>query len=211
MQRFRYSLLAPSALLAATLVVTACAAARPAGPAASARSGSHAIRTAARITSASLTSSSSRSSATSCDAGRWRSAPVTVTRSVPVPPTPVIKAVRTAKHPECGYDRLVLDVSGRLPGYTIRYVAHVIADPSGKIIKLPGRHFLVITLRPANAHTRSANTISRRVQVPGFPMLRAWVLAGDDEGVVSFGVGLKAHTKIRVGELHGRIFIDFKA
>ncbi len=192
MQRFRFSHPVPSALLALTLAVTALGAVTPAA-------------------SAAPTSSSSRSRATSCDTGRWRSAPVTVTRSVPVPPTPVIKAVRTARHPECGYDRLVLDVSGKLPGYSITYVAHVIADPSGKTIKLPGRHFLVITLRPANAHTKSGNTISHRVQVPGYPTLKAWVLAGDDEGVVSIAVGLKTHAKIRVGELHGRIFVDFKS
>lgn len=159
---------------------------------------------------ASATSGSRPSSAT-CDKAPFRSLPITVKRSVHVPPTPVIKDVRTAKHPECGYDRLVLDVGGKLPGFTVKFVSKVIADPSGNPIKLPGKRFVLITLRPAQAHTKSGDpTISSTIRKPGFPMLKSWVLAGDDEGVVSFGLGLKGTTKVRVGKLAGRIFIDFK-
>lgn len=151
------------------------------------------------------------SSSANCDKAPFRSLPIAVKRSVHVPPTPIIESVRTGKHAECGYDRLVLDVSGKLPGLTIAFVSKVIADPSGNPIKLPGKRFVLITVRPAQAHKNGgAATISRKIRKPDFPMLKSWVLAGDDEGVVSFGVGLKATTKVRVSKLAGRIVIDFK-
>lgn len=165
------------------------------------------------VASASPTTSAARAhtSSASCDKSPFHSLPIIVKRSVHIPPTPVIKGVRTAKHPGCGYDRLVLDISGKLPGFTIKFVSKVIADPSGNPIKLPGKRFVLITVRPANAHKHSgAATISRKIRKPGFPMLRSWVLAGDDEGVVSFGVGLAGTTKVRVSKLSGRIVIDFK-
>ncbi len=128
-----------------------------------------------------------------------------------MPPTPVVRAVRAAEHPRCQFDRLVFDITVRNPGYSIKFVKQVIADPSGNTIKLPGKRFLLITLRPAQAHKNSgASTLPRKVQVLRFPMLKSWVLAGDFESVVRIGVGLRAKTSVRVGELHGRLFIDFK-
>lgn len=153
----------------------------------------------------------SASTAAACPAAKWHKPPITVSRNFHVPPTPVIRAVRAAKHPNCHFDRLVLDITVRNPGYRIQFVRQVSADPSGKPIKLPGRRFLLITLRPTQAHKSSgASTLPTKVQVLGLPMLKAWVLAGDFEGVVSIGVGLRAKTSIRVGELRGRLFIDFK-
>ncbi len=195
MHHFRPGALAKTTMLAATLAVVASTAS---------------TATASAATSA-LTTPRSHAAAAKCDPGKFRKLPITVKRSVRVPPTPAIQHVRTAKHPECGYDRLVLDVNGRIPGFTISFVKKVIADPSGKTIKLPGHRFVLITLRPARAHKASgASTISTTVHKPGFPMLKAWVLAGDDEGVVSFGIGLKSGTKVRAGTLPGRIVIDFK-
>ena len=195
MQHFRQGVLAKSAMLAVTLVAVASTAS---------------AATASAATTASTTPRSHVASA-KCDTGKFRKLPIKVKRSLHVPPTPTIQHVRTAKHPECGYDRLVLDVNGRIPGFTISFVKKVIADPSGNTIKLPGHRFVLITLRPARAHKASgASTISTKVHKLGFPMLKAWVLAGDDEGVVSFGIGLSSGTKVRVGTLPGRIFIDFK-
>jgi hypothetical protein len=186
--------LARAAIIAGTLAVTASGL----GISAAATASTHA-------------NPSSTRSAAACPAARWHKPPITVTRHFHVPPTPVIKAVRTAKHPACHFDRLVLDIGGRHPGYQIQYVKQIIADGSGKPIKLPGKRFLLITLRPAQAHKSSgASTLPTKVQAVRDPMLRAWVLAGDFEGVVSIGVGLHAKTSVRVGELKGRLYIDFK-
>ena len=65
----------------------------------------------------------------------------------------MLTRIRAAQHPECGYDRLVLDITGSLPSYAIRYVSQVRADPSDRLISLPGSRFVLITLRPAQAHT----------------------------------------------------------
>ena len=44
-----------------------------------------------------------------CDDTTWRTAPITVTRILSVPPVPVVTGIRTASHPECRYDRVVID------------------------------------------------------------------------------------------------------
>jgi hypothetical protein len=131
---------------------------------------------------------------------------------VTVPPVPVITAVRAAAHPECGYDRLVLDITGPNPGYTIKYVTLVTADPSGQAITVPGRQYLLITLRPAQAHADSGSpAISQRVQELGYPVLAGSALAGDFEGTVTLAAGLQQAASIRVGELPGHLYIDFKS
>lgn len=147
----------------------------------------------------------------SCDTDPWGSAPVTVSHTVPVPPVPVVTAIKAAAHAECGYDRLVLSLSGKMPSYTIRYVGRVIADPSGKVVSLPGSKYLVITLRPGQAHQESgAPTLSSAVSAPGFPRLVSYALAGDSEGVVTVAVGLSGTAGIRIGELPGRLYVDFR-
>lgn len=128
-----------------------------------------------------------------------------------MPPVPVVTAVRTAPHPECGYDRLVLDITGPVPGYAMRYVSQVVTDPSGQTVSLPGRRFLLITLRPAQAHTSAGvPTITGAVRGLGYPMLAGWAPAGDFEGVVTVAVGLTANTNVRVAELPGRLYVDFR-
>lgn len=146
-----------------------------------------------------------------CDSGAWRAAPIRLTRQVAVPPVPVITAVRTAAHPECGYDRLVLAIKGGAPGYDIRYVTQPAADPSGKAIILPGHSYLLITLRPANAHADSgAATISRRALILSYPMLMGYTLGSDFEGTVTLVVGLQSRTSIRTGDLPGRWYVDIR-
>jgi len=131
---------------------------------------------------------------------------------VAVPPVPLITAVRTSEHRECGYDRLVLDITGRVPGYTIKYATRVTADPSGKPIALPGRRYLLVILHPARAHTSAgAATVSRTVRVLDYPVMQGYALAGDFEGVLTLAIGLLDTTGIRVGELPGRLYTDLKA
>lgn len=150
-------------------------------------------------------------SATGCTTGAWQTVPLAVTHSVAVPPEPVLTAVRTAQHPECGYDRLVLDLNGQLPSYSIRSVARITADASGQPIALPGQQFLLITLHEAQAHSAAGTpTISGQIQLPGYPALRSWVLAGDNEGVVTIAVGLPGQVSFRTGELPGHLYIDLK-
>jgi hypothetical protein len=99
----------------------------------------------------------------------------------------------------------------RAPSYSVRYVGRVVSAASGVTIALPGQHFALITLRSAQAHSAAgAPTISRTVQLPGYPSLRSWVLAGDSEGVVTIAVGLPIQASIRTGELPGCLYVDFR-
>ncbi len=66
---------------------------------------------------------------------------------------PVATAVRTGSHPDCRFDRLVIDFRGPTPGYSVSFAAKVIQDASGRIITMPGTRYLVIRLDPAQAHT----------------------------------------------------------
>jgi hypothetical protein len=149
--------------------------------------------------------------AAGCDTSPWQTVPLSVTHVVPVPPVPVITAVRAAAHPECGYDRIVLDIQGQVPSYSVRYVSRVMADPSGQAMTLPGQRYLVITLRSAQAHTgNGVATVTRSVQHPGYPALASWALAGDFEGVVTIAIGLSGQQSVRVGELAGHLYLDLK-
>jgi hypothetical protein len=147
----------------------------------------------------------------SCPTGAWRAAPVGVTRHVAVPAMPVITGVRTAAHPECGYDRLVLDITGPQPSFAVRYVPEVTADPSGKPIILPGQRYLLITFQPATAHDGSGrSTVTRLAPALGYPALKGYALAGDFEGVFTLALGLGGPASIRIGELPGHWYIDVK-
>jgi hypothetical protein len=146
-----------------------------------------------------------------CESGGWRSVPASVTRYVAAPAMPIITGVRTAAHPECSYDRLVLDITGPLPSVEVRYVPQVTADPSGKPIALPGQRYLLVTLRPAQAHDSSGgSTVTRSAQTLGYPALKGYALAGDFEGVFTLALGLSGPVSIRMGELPGHWYIDIK-
>ena len=148
---------------------------------------------------------------TSCDHDPWRDVPVSVTHSVAVPPVPVVTAITVAGHPDCGYDRLVLTLSGKTPSYTIRSAGKVLADASGKPIALPGTRYLLITMRPTQAHKDTGvATVRGGVVSLDLPTLAGYALAGDSEGVVTVAVGLRGAGGIRVGELPGRVYVDFR-
>jgi hypothetical protein len=138
----------------------------------------------------------------------WSNGPITVTHTPAVPPVPVVTGIRYAGHPQDGYDRIVLDIQGGLPGYSAKYVTQVRADGSDKPISVPGNRFLLIVLNPAQAHTDSGAVTVSGVHNVGLPMLRAYAIAGDYEGHVSIALGLSAKAVYRVGELPGRIYID---
>jgi hypothetical protein len=199
-----------SARASAAVVVLATGAAAGCGSSGPAASPSH-PGSASPTSATASASASSPTALAGCDIGPWRVAPVTVTHQVPVPPVPVITAVRVAQHPECGYDRVVLDLSGPVPGYSVRYVSEVTTDSSGRTITLPGSRYLLITLRPAQAHSDAGTpTVTTGVRQAGYPALASWALTGDVEGVVRIALGLTGPKTVRVGELPSRIYVDVR-
>lgn len=126
-----------------------------------------------------------------------------------VPPLPTLTGIRSAAHP--GYDRIVFDFDGPLPGaVSVRYVDRVIADGSGIAVDVAGNAYLQVRFEEAQAHTEDgATTVTRRSQ-PGLPVLTEIVVAGDYEGYVTVALGLDARSPFRVQELSNptRVVVD---
>jgi hypothetical protein len=141
----------------------------------------------------------------------WSSGPVTVRHHPAVPPVPLITGIRYAAHPKEGFDRIVLDIKGGLPGYSVRYVSEVRADPSDKPVRVPGRRFLLVVLNPAQAHRDDGTATVSGTHSTGLPMLKGYAIAGDFEGYVSVALGLDDVVGYRVGEVPGRIYLDVAA
>jgi hypothetical protein len=138
-----------------------------------------------------------------------------VDKTVAVPPVPRLIGIRSAPHPTEGYDRIVFDFSSTLPGYDVRYVDQPIADGSGEPVAVPGRRFLQIVLRPAQAHNDSGTqAVTPRAKTLNYPMLRAYAITGDFEATLTVALGLDDVVGFRVGELPGvpgRIYVDVAA
>ena len=132
----------------------------------------------------------------------------TVTRNPQ--PTPRLTDIRTGRHPS--YDRIVLDLRGAAPGYTIGYVRTVRRDGSGQLVDLRGNANLLVRLRPAAAHRADGTatyTGPRRFH-PGLPQIRDVALVGDFEGTVSVALGIAHKAGFRVLTLANptRVVVD---
>jgi hypothetical protein len=108
------------------------------------------------------------------------------------------------------YDRFV--IRGRLarPGYDVRYVNRIVADGSGNPISLLGTKRIRVVIRPARGHTSAGANLLPRVLTPLCSNLRQVKKAGDFEGVVTYGLGLRRRTGFRVFRLTAptRIVVD---
>ena len=108
------------------------------------------------------------------------------------------------------FDRFV--VRGRLatPGYGVRYVSRIVADGSGNTITLLGTKRIRVVIRPARGHTSGGTNLLPSTLTPKCSNLRQVKKAGDFEGVVSYGLGLRRRTGFRVFRLTAptRVVID---
>ena len=117
-------------------------------------------------------------------------------------------AVAAACHPT--FDRFVIRARFATPGYDVRYVSKIVADGSGLPVSLLGTKRIRVVIRRARAHTNAGANLTPRVVTPLCSNLRQIKRAGDFEGVVSFGLGLRRKTGFRVFRLTGptRIVVD---
>ena len=67
-----------------------------------------------------------------------------------------VRDVRAGQHP-C-FDRLVIDLQGRAPGYDVRYVPTVTQDGSGSVVPLRGGAKLQIVVRAPSYSTSGKTT-----------------------------------------------------
>jgi hypothetical protein len=199
MIRFVLPLLVVTTLAAGCTATTdAPATAEPAGPiAASTGPAAHPATTTARP-------------AVVATVDPWSTAPVSVVHRPHVPPVPVLTRVRYARHAE-GYDRIVLDIPGALPGYSAGYVTEVRSDGGDQPIAVPGSHYLRVVLTPAQAHRDTGGATVGGVHRVGLPVLESYAVTGDHEGYVTVVLGLNRKAGYRIAELDNRIYVDVHA
>jgi hypothetical protein len=124
---------------------------------------------------------------------------------------PLVVGLRFATHEN--FDRVVIDINRRSPGYRIGYNARHYYEGSGD--RVPIRGGLWISLSPAYAHNKDGDSVygGPRLVRPGFEALKGIAFTGDFEGQVTFAFGLEPRrSPYRVMRLHDpeRIVIDFK-
>ena len=92
----------------------------------------------------------------------------------------------------------------------MRYVSQIVADGSGNPVSLLGTKRIRIIVRNARGHTNSGTNLLPSVITPGCSNLRQVKKAGDFEGVVTYGLGLRRKTGFRVFRLTAptRIVVD---
>jgi hypothetical protein len=109
------------------------------------------------------------------------------------------------------FDRVTIRLrSGGTPGYHAAYVRRVVQDGSGRPVTLLGTKRILLSVRNARGHTAGGGALLPSVRTPLCPNLRQVKLAGDFEGVVSLGLGLRRKTGFRVFRLTGpkRLVLD---
>jgi len=116
-----------------------------------------------------------------------------------------ISGVRAGRH-AC-FDRLVVDVAGKVKGYRVEYVSAVRQDGSGLAVPLRGGAKLqIIVLAPAydaNGNVTFPAGKTELVNVSGFSTFRQVAGAGSFEGQTTIGLGVRARLPFRVFILDG--------
>lgn len=108
------------------------------------------------------------------------------------------------------YDRFVIRARFATPGYDARYVRRIVADPSGRPISLLGAKRIRISFNLAAGHDNRGRNLLAPTLTPRCPNLLQVKKAGDFEGTVSFGLGLRGITGFRVFRLTNptRVVVD---
>jgi hypothetical protein len=122
---------------------------------------------------------------------------------------PLATSIRLGTHPSCRYDRLVIQFTGRVPGYEVRYVSARAAGPAARRLAHRGDRFLLITLHPAQAHDhRGRQMIRPFARTAPYPLLRGYAVVSDFEGALIMVAVVHKTRPFRVGILHERLYVD---
>ena len=114
--------------------------------------------------------------------------------------------VRTGQQP-C-YDRLVIDMTGKVAGYVVQYVPVVTQDATGYPIPVLGDADLqvMVTAPSYNQYSQPTYVPAAKAElsnVSGYQTFRQVVYAGSFEGTTSIGLGVRARLPFRVFTLDG--------
>jgi hypothetical protein len=124
----------------------------------------------------------------------------------------VLAAVRAARHD--GYDRVVFEFSGGVPGYHVEYIDRPVRDcGAGDPIPVAGDAWLEVRFFPAFAHTEQGQpTLPFREVRPNLPNVLEVERTCDFEAVVTWVLGTRSPKRYRVLELAdpSRFVIDVR-
>jgi hypothetical protein len=108
------------------------------------------------------------------------------------------------------FDRFVVRARFSTPGYDVRYASRIVADPSGRSVSLLGTKRIRISFNLAGGHDSRGTNLLANTLTPRCPNLLQVKKAGDFEGTVTFGLGMRKMTGFRVFRLTNptRVVID---
>ena len=147
-------------------------------------------------TTASTASTPATPTSTSCS-NPWGSLPKTSSRLVAGPLT----GVRSGRH-DC-FDRLVIDLVGVAPGFSVRYVNAVLTEGRGSVVPLRGGAKLQVVVRAPAYNSNGTPSFgpvnsAEVVNVAGYATFRQVAWAGTFEGQTTLGLGVRARLPFRV-------------
>ena len=127
------------------------------------------------------------------------------------PSVATINAVRTGSH--SGYDRLVVQFSGKQPGsieLKPQPTVTFLGAPSGAAMTLAGNHGIVALVRGADMHTMYSGARDFKTSYPG---LRETRVIEDFEGQVTLGLGVQSSNCYRAFVLSDpvRLVVDIQS
>ncbi|MCB1257023.1 MAG: hypothetical protein KDB26_07960 [Microthrixaceae bacterium] len=132
----------------------------------------------------------------------------------PAHETAFLKEVRVAKH--SGFDRVVFEFDGEVPGYRVEYVDELAEDGSGDAVQLQGVPLRVI-IAPASGVDLSGDTYEQIYTGPRSingvgGVVEQIADAGDFEGQITWGIGVTERRPFVVSTLTNptRLVIDIK-
>lgn len=122
---------------------------------------------------------------------------------------PVLLNVRVGRHDDEGFDRTVFDLR-RVSAWSVRYERQLIQDGSGLPLALRGRAVVVVRLE-GRAHSLAGEPTAAPARIrPNFQNLVDVRRAGDFEGLVTYGLGLRSRAHLRAFVLSNptRLVVD---
>jgi hypothetical protein len=117
-------------------------------------------------------------------------------------------SVRSSAH--AGFDRIVWEFEGGIPGYNIAYgEAHI--DEGGVVRSPLGAADMPVTFSAATEHDQAGRATAPNPNGGGLPVLREYRITGDYHGYVFYALGLLRTVPFRVYEFTGpdRLVVDF--
>ena len=105
-----------------------------------------------------------------------------------------VTGVRAGRH-AC-YDRLVVDMTGRAPGFDVRYVSVVLSEGRGTPVPVAGGARLAVVVK------KGATRVPAMPSVAGFTTFRQVRWAGSFEGYTTIALGVRARLPFRVFTLY---------